>query len=193
MRTRILTMLAAATVAVAAPTTASAATIIGGFQAGLANVTADTAGIGAGTTFTSGGSVVLGSYGDLSTLGLFTAFTTSSVKAALNSTASFTASFGVFSGVVTSVTTGLNTVSLYTLGTFTPTGAFSGYTAGAASVIFTFNQAGGAGNGVSGSFSLASPPSPVAEPATWGMMIAGAGLAGAALRRRRSVAKVAAA
>jgi hypothetical protein len=192
MRTRVLTLLAAATVAVAAPATASAATIIGGFSAGLVNVKSSTASIGADTTFSNGGSAVLGSSGDLSTVGLFTTFATSSVTATAGSAVTFSGVFGSFAGQVAKVTTGLNFVTIYTLGDFTPTTA-SGFEKGKASVAFTFNQAGGANSDVSGSFSFASPPSPIPEPATWGMMIAGAGMAGAAVRRRRASAKVAAA
>lgn len=193
MRNRVLTLLAAATVAVVAPAAASAATIIGGFSAGLVNVQSSTSAIAAGSTLTNGGSVVLGSSGDLSTLGLFTVFTTSSITATSGSAVSFSSIFGSFSGTVASVATGLNYVTIYTLGDFTPSGALSGYDAGKASITFTFNQAGGAGSDISGSFSFASPPSGIPEPATWGMMIAGAGMAGAAVRRRRASAKVAAA
>ncbi|NLS29273.1 hypothetical protein S2M10_42950 [Sphingomonas sp. S2M10] len=192
MRTRVLTLLAAATVAVAAPATASAATVLGGFSAGLVNVASDTSAIGAGSTFSNGGSAVLGSSGDLSSIGLFTGFFTSSVTATSGAAVTFNAIFGSFTGEVASVATGTNYVTIYTLGDFTPAAA-SGYDMGKASIQFTFNQAGGAGSDISGSFSFASPPSPIPEPATWGMMIAGAGLAGAAVRRRRASAKVAAA
>ena len=80
------------------------------------------------------------------------------------------------------------------VGTFTPLGALSGYKAGPASLTFTFNQTGGAGATVSGSFTLASPPvsSPVPEPGVWVMMLSGAGLAGVAARRRRKTAQTAA-
>lgn len=192
MRTRVLTLLAAATVAVAAPATASAATVIGGFSAGLVNVTSSTASIGANSTFSNGGSAVLGSSGDLSSIDLFTTFLTSSVTATSGAAVTFNAVFGSFSGKVASIATGTNFVTIYTLGDFTPA-ALSGYEAGKASVQFTFNQAGGAGSDISGSFSFASPPSPIPEPATWGMMIAGAAMAGAAVRRRRASTKVAAA
>ncbi|WP_333571741.1 PEPxxWA-CTERM sorting domain-containing protein [Sphingomonas sp.] len=192
MRTRVLTLLAAATVAVAAPATASAATVIGGFSAGLVNVTSSTAAIGADSTFSNSGSAVLGSSGDLSTVGVFTPFTTSSVTATKGADVTFSALFGSFSGKVASIATGLNYVTVYTLGDFIPA-ASSGYDAGKASIAFTFNQAGGAGSDISGSFSFASPPSGVPEPATWGMMIAGAAMAGAAVRRRRASTKVAAA
>ncbi len=46
--------------------------------------------------------------------------------------------------------------------------------------------------GVYAKFALTSMPSAVPEPATWAMMITGFGLAGAALRRRRSVGAIAA-
>lgn len=46
--------------------------------------------------------------------------------------------------------------------------------------------------GVYAKFWLESMPSAVPEPATWAMMITGFGLAGAALRRRRSVGAIAA-
>ncbi len=190
MRTRVLTLLAAATVAVAAPSAASAATVIGGFSAGLVNVASSTPAIAAGSTFSNGGSVVLGSSGDMSAVNVFTAFATSSVTATAGSAVSFSSIFGSFAGKVASVSTGLNYVTIYTLGDYTPTGALSGFEKGKASLQFTFNQAGGANGDISGSFSFASPPSGVPEPAAWGMMIAGAGMAGAAVRRRRASTKV---
>jgi hypothetical protein len=185
MRTRVIALLAAATAAVAAPSAASAATIVGGFAAGLVNVKSSLQPIGAGSIFTNGGSVVLGSSGDMSSIGLFVPFTTSSLTATAGSAVSFSSAFGSFVGTVGSVVAGAGYVSIYTLGDFTPAGTLSGYTAGKSSIQFTFNQAGGAGADISGSFTFASPPSGVPEPASWGMLIAGAGMAGAAVRRRR--------
>jgi len=189
MRTRVLTLLAAATVAVAAPATASAATVIGGFSAGLSKVKSDTNSVASGSAFSSSGGVVLDSSGDLSSaVGLFNSW---NFTAANGKTVGFEGSFGSFVGTITSVLSGTNVLSVYALGTFTPTAP--GFDAGKASVLYTFNQVGGTGSVISGSFSFASPPSGVPEPATWGMMIAGAAMAGAAVRRRRASTKVAAA
>jgi hypothetical protein len=56
----------------------------------------------------------------------------------------------------------------------------------------TFGQGSDNSAGVYAKFWLESMPSAVPEPATWAMMITGFGLAGAALRRRRSVGAIAA-
>ena len=194
MRTRVLTLLAAATAAVAAPSAASAATIVGTLAGALFGVTSSTPVIGSGTAFGSSTSLVSSTQGDFTAVPNFTFATLGSLKASNGSPITLSSSFGSFTGTVTSVnanTSGLSSVvSFYTLGTFTPAGSLSAFSTGAASLTFSFTQTGGAGSAVSGSYTLASPPAGVPEPATWGMMIAGAGMAGAAVRRRRS-AKVA--
>ncbi|UYY77822.1 PEPxxWA-CTERM sorting domain-containing protein [Sphingomonas sp. R1] len=195
MRTRVLTLLAAATAAVAAPTAASAATIVGTLAGALFGVSSSTPAIGSGTTFTSSTSLVSGSSGDFAAVPQFTLASVSAATASIGSPITLSSAFGSFTGTVTSVTasTGFSSVvSFYTLGTFVPAGSLSAFDAGAASLTFSFTQTGGAGSSVSGSYTLASPPAGVPEPATWGMMIAGAGMAGAAVRRRRSAKVVAA-
>lgn len=188
MRTRVLALLAATAAAIVAPAAASAATTINGSFAGaLFGVTSSTATIGAGSTFSSVIGAVSNTSGDLSPVPFFTSFNLTPVTATAGSNLSFSSAFGSYIGKVVSVTTGTNVVNLYALGTFTPTGSLSGYAAGASSLTFAFTQTGGANSAVSGGFTFASPPSGVPEPAAWGMLIAGAGMAGAAVRRRRSV------
>lgn len=199
MRTRVLTLLAAATVAVAAPSAASAATIVGTLAGGLNGVSSSTPAISTSSTFTSAFSIVGSTTGDFSAVSTTLPNLTfaSLTPVALNQTITLAGNFGSFVGKVLQGSSGTagggDIVSFYALGTFTPSasGVLAAFTPGKASLTVSFNQTGGAGS-VGGSYSLASPPSPVAEPATWGMMIAGAGMAGAAVRRRRST-KVAAA
>lgn len=192
MRTRVFALLAATAAAVVAPTTASAATIIGTLAGAVFNVGSSTSTIGAGTTFTNSGTITTSNgTGDLSPISFFTPLSLSSVTATWGSAVTLSGAYGTFVGTISKVdlsTVGTSAVvSLYTLGTFTPSAALAGFDAGAASLTFSFTQTGGAGSAVSGSYTLASPPSGVPEPAAWGMLIAGAGMAGAAVRRRRSV------
>lgn len=189
MRTKAFALLAAATAAVAAPSAASAATIVGTLAGALFGVTSSTPDITAGTTFGSSVSLVSSTTGDFSVVPNFTFANVGNVTASTGSPVTLSSTFGSFTGSVTSVsTTGLSgVVSFYTIGTFTPAGALSTFTPGAASLTFSFTQTGGANSAVSGSYSLSSPPSGVPEPAAWGMLIAGAGMAGAAVRRRRTL------
>lgn len=191
MRTRVLTLLASAALAVVAPTVASAATVVGSLSAALIGVTSSTPLIGSGSTFSNGFTIVSSTGGDFSVIPAGFNISLDSLTASVGSLVSFSSGFGSFSGSVQTVTLAPNVVSFYALGSFVPT--FGGYDAGPASITFSFTQTGGANSAISGSFSLASPPSGVPEPATWGMMIAGAGMAGAAVRRRRASTKVAAA
>lgn len=197
MRTRVLTLLAAATVAVAAPTAASAATIVGTLAGAIFGISSSTPSIGSGSTFTNSATLVSDTKGDFTTIGQFTLANLSSVTATVGSVVNLTSAFGTFTGSIKTVdatSTGQSSVvSFYTLGTFTPKGSLASFDAGAASLTFSYTQTGGAGSAISGSYTLASPPAGVPEPATWGMLIAGAGMAGAAVRRRRSSAKVVAA
>lgn len=197
MRTRVLTLLAAATAAVAAPSVASAATTINGTLPVVLFDVGNTGGFAAGGTFTNSAAVVSGTgTGDFSPITSGALVELSAITATAGSAITFSSAFGSFVGTVKTYSASSSSLSsilsLYSVGTFTPTGKLASYAPGAASLTFTFNQTGGAGSAISGSYTLASPPSGVPEPATWGMMIAGAGMAGAAVRRRRST-KVAAA
>lgn len=194
MCTPVLALLAAT--AIVAPATASAATIIDGtLGAAIVGVLTNdnTKPIGAGTTFTNIFTFVSGTGKQFSVVpvGITSPITLSAVTATKNTAVNFSSSFGSFLGTINTVdvqsATGSAAVKLTSLGTFTPLGALSGYVGGPASLTFTFNQTGGAGATVSGSFTLASPPvaSAVPEPGVWVMMISGAGLVGAAARRRR--------
>ncbi len=197
MRTPVLALLTAA--AIAAPATASAATTIDGtLGAAIFGITPtdSTKPIGAGTTFTNIFTFVSGTGKQFSAVpvGLSSPIILSAVTATKNSAVTFSSAFGSYLGTISTVdlqnVTGSAAVKLTSLGTFTPTGALSGYSGGPASLTFTFNQTGGAGATVSGSFTLASPPisSPVPEPGVWVMMMTGAGMAGLAARRRRKKA-----
>lgn len=192
MRTKVFALLAAASAALAAPSAASAATIIGTLPGVLFNVTSSTAVIGSGSTFTNGFSLISGTgTGDLGGITAGTPVSVSTILATVGQTITLNSTFGSFTGKISTVNAASSALSsvvaLYTLGTFTPSASLPGFSAGAASLTFTFNQTGPAGSAVSGSYTLASPPSGVPEPAAWGMLIAGAGMAGAAVRRRRSV------
>ncbi len=190
MRTRVIALLAAASAAVAVPTAASAATIIGTLTGAIFNIGSSTSVIGAGSTFTNSGSLITNNgTGDFSPVSFFTPFALSTVTATNGSAVTLSGLFGTFIGSVGSVSVSnsklTNVVTLYTYGTFTPTGALASYDPGAASVTFSFTQGTAPGSIVSGSYTLSSPPSPIPEPAVWGLTIAGAGMAGAAVRRRR--------
>ncbi len=187
MRTRVLTLLAAATAAVAAPQAASAASIIGSFSGALLNVTSSAQPIAAGSTFDAFGGVVSSTSGGF--VGQGGLISLNPVTASAGSLVSITTGFGSFAGKVISVTTPTNAVNFIASGLFTST--IAGFTTPSKSTVtFGYTQTGGAGAAISGSFTLDSK-SAVPEPATWGMMIAGAGMAGAALRRRRTSKKVA--
>jgi hypothetical protein len=194
MRIPVLALLSAA--AIAAPTAASAATTIDGTLAGaIIGVGSSTASIGANSTFSNIFTLVSGTTGEFQPVAVSTFITLSSVTATLNSAVSFTSAFGSYVGTISSVnvagSTSNRTVGLVALGTFTPTGTLSAYSAGASSLTFSYTQTGGPGSSVSGSFTLASPPTSVPEPMSWALLVTGAGFAGAAARRRRKEAAVA--
>lgn len=189
MRTLALTLLASA--ALAAPSAASAATFINGtLSAAMIGVTSSTQVIGNNTTFSSLLTLVSSATGDYFPVTPSTSLTLASVTATAGSTVTFTSAFGDFSGTidtVDNVTSGsIRSLTLLSSGVFTPAGVLSAYTATPATITFNYLQTGGWGAAVSGGFSLSSPPaSAIPEPASWGMLIAGAAIAGAAARRRR--------
>lgn len=191
MRTLALTLLASA--ALLAPSGASAATFINGTISGaMIGVTSSTPQIAAGSTFSSALTLLSGKTGGYSPLTLSTLITLPSFTASTGSAVSFTSAFGSYSGTVSSVSDtvagSIRTLLVFGTGTFTPTGTLAGYDPTAASVTFNLLQTGGWGGSVTGGFQLSSPAaSAIPEAATWGMMIAGAAMSGAALRRRRRV------
>jgi len=109
-----------------------------------------------------------------------------SITASNGSAISFSSAVGSFLGTVSFVSASGPTTSrvleAYALGTFTPAGSLSAFSAGPMSITFSATQS--ALNGaVSASFSLASPPSPppgVPAPAAlalFGLALAGLGVA----------------
>lgn len=196
MRTLALTLLASA--ALVAPSVASAATLINGtLSAAMIGVTSSTPVIGDNTTFGALLTLVSGRSGDYTPVSVSTNITLSSVTATAGSTVTFTSAFGDFSGIIDSVENGtsgsIRSLTLLSSGVFTPAGALSAYMATPATITFSYLQTGGWNGAVSGGFSLSSPPaSAIPEPASWGMLIGGAAIAGAAARRRRVKVKFAA-
>lgn len=184
-------MLALAATAALATATPAAAVVTATFAASIVGVTASMGHIGLGTTFTNSLFSIIGSgTGDLAnSAGTF--LTLAPVTATVGSAVSFTSNIGNFAGTVNRADseseTNNSTVSAFVLGTFTPLGSIASLGDTPASLTFSFTQTGGAGSAVSGSFSFAAPPAVIPEPATWGMLIGGFGLTGAAMRRRRTV------
>ncbi len=184
-----------ALVALAGPV--QAATISGSFSAALLDVDSSTFGIGAGTTFTNNGGFVTSTTGQFRPVTSGTAISLSSITATTGNIVSFTSSFGSFIGNITQVATAAAPnarVALDVLGTFTPSGSLSSFTAGLADLTLSFTQTGALTDGgeqpaVSGSFTFASPSivGGVPEASTWAMLIAGFGMTGAAMRRRKGV------
>ena len=177
---------------------AQAATIVGTFAAALSNVQSSTFGIQAGSVLTNAGGFVTSATGDMSFVTVGTPLTFSTVTATNGTAISFASAFGNFIGTIQDLMTipaPNAVVSFNALGAFTPTGGLSTFDTGPASLTVSFTQTGALVPGtqqpaISGSFTFASPPSigdgsVVPEPAAWAMLIAGFGMTGAAMRRRR--------
>jgi hypothetical protein len=169
---------------------AAAVTMNGTVAISLVGVESDTASIGAGSTLTTTlGAITGSSTGDFTGLGV-QALLPSTFLATNGSVFSFTSGWGDFTGTVSNVTaTGPasnRVLSAFALGTFSPLGIYSGFDQGPASLTFSFTQNNENG-AIQGGFTLSTPPNGVIpEPASWAMLIAGFGLTGAAMRRRRS-------
>jgi hypothetical protein len=184
----ILTGTAAAT-ALLLSASVQAAPINGTGAVSLVGVSSSTPSIGIGSVLTNTiFSALGGATGDL-VPAIGSTFLTNPITATVGSSVSFTAAFGSFSGMISTASIGgpiTNLVlDLYVLGTFTPAGVLAGFSAGPMSLTMSYNQTGGPNAAVSGSYTMASPPAEVPEPATLALM--GAGLLGlAAVRRRKA-------
>ncbi len=194
MRTHVLALVAAA--AMAAPVPASAATVIyGTLAASIVRVRSTTRVIGVDSVFTNRSASANDTTGWFypvldGPLGI----TLDPITATVGTGIKFVgAAFGSYVGTVDTVDVtpagGGRTLTIVSLGTFTPTGSLNAYLPGPASVIFSFTQAG-SGSAISGSFTLKSPPPGVPEPLSWALLLTGSGMAGAALRRRKKAVPV---
>jgi hypothetical protein len=190
---KLLATAAVAATMMAAPA-AAATSMNGTVGVSFLGVNSDISPINVGSTLTLVGAAASGSTsGDFNPLPFATVLTTVSPFVATNgSVFSFTSSFGNFTGTVSNVAaSGLpsnRVLSAFALGLFTPLGGFSTYDPGPASLTFSFTQNNIDGQGagsIQGGFTLSTPPAGVPEASTWMMLIAGFGLSGAAMRRRR--------
>lgn len=189
------TFAVAALAAAAIATPAAAVTSMDGtFAASFIGLSSDTPSIGAGSVITNTVFTIVGSVtGDFtSPSGAGSSLSPSSFTATNGSVFSFTSAIGNFSGTVSNVVVGGPTsnrvLSAYALGSFSPLGIYSAFIAGPASVTLSFTQNNAEG-AISGGFTLSTPPAPtpgIPEPAAWALLIAGFGLTGAAMRRRRA-------
>jgi hypothetical protein len=188
------TLAAAAVAATMMAAPAAAVSMTGTVAVSILGVSSDVSPIGVGSTLTVTGFAASGSTTDDFAPLAPTALTTVSNFVATNgSVFSFTSLWGDFTGTVSNVVASgpasNRVLSAYALGTFTPLGIFSGFDPGLASLTFAFTQNNlqdGEPGAIGGSFTLSTPPSAIPEPASWAMLIAGFGLSGAALRRRRA-------
>jgi hypothetical protein len=183
--------LAAVTAAVVSTSASAATTMDGTFAASIIGISSDTPSIDLGSVLTNTNFTVVGSAtGDLNgSTGTF--LTVTPFTATDGAAYSFTSTLGNFTGTLSDVLSAgpvsSRVLTAYALGTFTPAGSFSSFAAGPASLTFSFTQ-NNANGAVSGGFTMSTPPVPapgVPEPAAWAMLIAGFGLTGAAMRRRR--------
>jgi hypothetical protein len=186
-----LIALAAVTAAVVSTSASAATSMDGTFAASIIGISSNTASIDLGSVLTNTSLTIVGSAtGDLDgSTGTF--LTVSPFTATDGSAYSFTSTLGNFTGTLSDVLSAgpvsSRVLTAYALGTFTPAGSFSSFVAGPASLTFSFTQ-NNANGAISGGFTMSTPPvaAPgVPEPAAWAMLIAGFGLTGAAMRRRR--------
>lgn len=163
----------------------------GTFAASIVGISSNTASIDLGSVLTNTAVTIIGSAtGEMSTA-TSTILTVSQFTATDGAAYSFTSSIGNFTGTLNNVLSvgpeSNRVLTAFALGTFSPAGSFASFNAGPASLTFSFTQ-NNANGAISGGFTLATPPvaAPgVPEPAAWAMLIAGFGLTGAAMRRRR--------
>jgi hypothetical protein len=189
----IKTLAIAAAAAALVATPAAAATMNGTLAVSMFDIASSTPSIDVGSTITNSSAVVSGKTNDFGPTPAMTFVTVSPFIFANGNSIFFTSAIGDFNGTFNTVDAdGLpanRVLSGYALGTFTPSGIYSGFDSGLASLTLSFTQ-NGEGGAISGGFTLSTPPSPppsvVPEPASWAMLIAGFGLTGAAMRRRRS-------
>jgi hypothetical protein len=183
--------LAAVTAAVVSTSASAATSLDGTFAASVVGISSNTPSIDLGSVLTNTGVTLVGSAtGELGPATL-TSLTVSPFTATDGAAYSFTSAIGNFTGTLSDVLSAgpvsNRVLSAYALGTFTPAGSFSSFAAGPASLTFSFTQ-NNANGAISGGFTMSTPPVPapgVPEPAAWAMLIAGFGLTGAAMRRRR--------
>ncbi len=190
---KLLATAAVAATMMAAP--AAAVSMNGTVGVSFLGVTTDISPIDVGSTITVVGVAASGSTsGDFGPLPFATLLSSVSPFVATNGSAfSFTSGFGDFSGILSNVVAfgpaSNRTLTAYALGTFTPLGGFASYDPGAASLTFSFTQntldTAQEDGAIQGGFTLSTPPAGVPEASTWMMLIAGFGLSGAAMRRRR--------
>lgn len=184
-------MALAATPTVAAP---PATTMTGTAGVVYLGTNSSTASIDIGSVLTTNFALVNLLTGNFTGTSIGQVVTVSAFTATNGTSFTITSGFGNYSGTVSNVlSTGpasSRTLTAYALGTFTPAGSFGSYLPGPASVDFTFIQ-NGSGAPISSALVISSPAAPapaIPEPSAWAMLIAGFGLTGAMMRRRRTPA-----
>jgi hypothetical protein len=149
-----------------------------------------------GTTPFNYGSTITGSTLNLGALGGFTFASADGSFAAASSLVvngnTYTSEVVATSG---SLAAGSESLSIYLVGNFTPSGSLSGFDTGNASETISFTETGIVDSGAGGFGSLsvsatfaspaAAPPGPTPTPEPASMMLLGAGLLGLGTIRRR--------